>query len=303
MPSQISKPMLAVDVKDVANIVFPIYAQPKIDGIRCLKVNGQVVSRNFKPIPNVYIRSVLERILPEGIDGEIVGADMSNFQATVSAVMDRKGEPEFYYNAFDYVSDDINKPYAQRAQELTDWYVITAQWMHERKHFVRLVQEMLIQNVDELRAFENKCLADGYEGLILRKIDGRYKCGRSTVKEQLLLKLKRFVDSEAKIIGFECLMHNENAKEKDAFGDSKRSSKKDGLVAVETLGTIVVEDRVSKVQFKIGTGFDANLRKQIWDDRDNYMGKLVKYKYFEIGEKDKPRFPVFLGFRHENDMD
>jgi len=297
MSSNLIRPMLAVDVKDVANIKFPIYAQPKIDGIRCLKVNGQIVSRNFKPIPNKYIRSVLERILPEGVDGEIVGANMEDFQATVSAVMNREGEPEFYYNAFDYVEDALFTPFNNRYAALKEWH------NSQNSNIVRLVEVKYIENVEELRAYENECLSAGYEGLILRSLYGKYKCGRSTINEQLLLKLKQFQDSEAKIVGYEPLMHNENAKERDVFGDSKRSSKKDGLVAMETLGALLVVDNVTNVDFKIGTGFDAALREQIWQNRDTYMGKLVKYKYFAIGEKDKPRFPTFLGFRHENDMD
>ena len=69
--SLITKPLLAV-AADLEKIEFPVWATPKIDGIRCLKINGQVVSRNFKPIPNHHIRTTLEQILPDGIDGEII---------------------------------------------------------------------------------------------------------------------------------------------------------------------------------------------------------------------------------------
>jgi DNA ligase-1 len=36
--------------------------------------------------------------------------------------------------------------------------------------------------------------------------------------------------------------------------------------------------------------------------RDQMIGKLVKYKFQEAGAKDLPRFPVFLGIRHPDDM-
>lgn len=297
MISPITRPMLAVDVGDVSNITFPIIAQPKIDGIRCLKVNGKVVSRNFKPIPNHYIREYLEHILPEGADGEIVGENIADFQATVSAVMSYEGQPEFYYYAFDYVPASLEIPYEKRVEALADWC------LENGTDAIRFVESRVVHNIQELRDFEEDCLEDGYEGVILRNPRGTYKCGRSTVRQQFLLKLKRFKDSEAVVEGFEPLMHNENASESNAFGLSERSTKKDGLVALETLGALLVRDTETNITFKIGTGFDAATRETIWRNQDNYLGELVKYKYFEIGVKDAPRFPVFLGFRHKNDMD
>ena len=65
---------------------------------------------------------------------------------------------------------------------------------------VRVVPQVLVHNEEELRAFEEKCLAEGYEGAMVRSLEGPYKCGRSTVKEGYLLKVKRFEDGEAEIL-------------------------------------------------------------------------------------------------------
>lgn len=53
------KPILAGEVTDPEKIKFPVYASPKYDGIRALVVDGLLVSRTLKPIPNHYIRSML----------------------------------------------------------------------------------------------------------------------------------------------------------------------------------------------------------------------------------------------------
>lgn len=45
-----------------------------------------------------------------------------------------------------------------------------------------------------------------------------------------------------------------------------------------------------------------SLRSEIWNNQSKYIGKLVKYKSQKVGEKDAPRFPVFLGFRDLKDM-
>ena len=54
--------------------------------------------------------------------------------------------------------------------------------------------------------------------------------------------------------------------------------------------------------FNIGTGFDDVTRQRIWNDRTSYFSQTVKFKFQQIGTVDKPRIPVFLGFRHEKDL-
>jgi DNA ligase-1 len=54
------------------------------------------------------------------------------------------------------------------------------------------------------------------------------------------------------------------------------------------------------VEFQIGTGFTDLDKQQFWlSDR---RGMTVKYKYFPVGVKDKPRHPVYLGLRHKDDL-
>ena len=116
------------------------------------------------------------------------------------------------------------------------------------------------------------------------------------------MKLKRFVDSEAMILGFSELMHNENEAEVNELGYTKRSHKKEGMVASGLLGAFGVRDIVTNVEFDVASGLDEELKKEIWDNKDKYLGKLIKYKYFPTGGKEKPRLPVFLGFRDLDDL-
>jgi len=172
----------------------------------------------------------------------------------------------------------------------------------EVAHRIQLVLPQIINSEDELNSYEEKCLSDGYEGVMIRKPDGKYKCGRSTEREGILLKIKRFKDAEAEVIGFKEKLHNVNEQEKNEFGLAKRSSKKAGMVPAGTLGTLLVRDLKTNIEFGIGSGMDDEIRQKIWDNRDDYINKFVKYKYQNVGIKEAPRFPVFLGFRHTNDM-
>ena len=167
---------------------------------------------------------------------------------------------------------------------------------------VKLVEQVVVHNYDELSNFEEKCLTEGYEGVIIKDAFSPYKYGRSTVKEGYMLKIKRYKDSEAKIISVEELMSNTNQAVINNLGKTERSNHKAGMVPQNTLGALVVEDLQTQVQFHIGTGFDQELRDQLWKQKDSLIGKIVKYKYFGYGQVDKPRHPVFLGFRDERDM-
>jgi len=67
-----------------------------------------------------------------------------------------------------------------------------------------------------------------------------------------------------------------------------------------TLGALVLKHDAGP--FRCGTGFTDEQRAHIWANRESLMGRMAKIKHFEIGVKDLPRFPVFLGFRAEEDM-
>lgn len=286
--------MLAAKKPVFEKIEFPVLATPKIDGIRCVKINGQALSRSFKPIPNHHIRGLIEAGLPDGVDGEIICGD--GFNDVQSMVMKRDGQPVFSYLIFDYVTTSLLQPYVDRCNMMLTLPTTD-------NPFVKLLFPELVCTLDELKEVMQRHLAEGYEGTMIRDPGSPYKCGRASLKEGYLTAIKYFEDGEAEVYGFEELMHNENEKELDAFGHSERSSKKENMVPANTLGAFLVR-KSDGIEFKIGTGkgLTAALRKEIWDNRESYLGKLVHYRSQPHGVKDKPRIPVWHGFRSPEDL-
>lgn len=290
------KPMLAGTIEDRAALKYPVIVSPKLDGVRALVKDGVVLSRSLKPIPNKYVQRMFGKAEYEGFDGELIVGSITAqdaCRATVSGVMSPDGEPDVTYCVFD-LWNQPNDTFWDRYDELQN--------MSYNKPHIKVVGIETANNIDQLNKHEEEVLAAGFEGLMVRDAYSPYKYGRSSVKQGYLLKLKRFHDSEAIIIGFTELQHNHNTKETNELGRTKRSTKKAGKVGGDTLGALVVKDIKSGVQFEIGTGFDAALRKEIWDNKHSYMEKLVKYKCMEAGTKDKPRHPVFISFRDKRDM-
>jgi len=161
-----------------------------------------------------------------------------------------------------------------------------------------------MNNPEELQNFVDACLDSGYEGVMVRDPNGPYKCGRSTVKEGYLLKIKPFEDGEGKIIGFEEQMENTNVATVNAFGHTERSSHKANKLPKDTLGKFVVKRLTDGLVFRVGTGRGLTniLRKEIWDNQKKYLGRIIKYKHQALGAKDAPRIAIYLGFRDVRDM-
>lgn len=292
MTLSIKKPLLAGNF-DPSVARYPYLATPKIDGIRFLMVNGVAVSRTFKPIRNRYIQELLSSHLPDGIDGELTSGD--TFQSSTSAVMTIEGTPEFKVWIFDYVEPEI--------QDILPYYLrmLTMPSIPSTLFECEILMGTNISSYEELLRYEAICLEEGYEGVMVRDPNGTYKFGRSTVRDNILLKVKRFLDDEAELIDIWEKMSNQNPEERDAFGNVKRSSALDGMIPCGVAGTLIVRNKEGQ-EFGIGSGLNDYLRQEIWENKEQYIGKLVKYKYFPQGVKELPRHPVFLGFRDKDDL-
>jgi len=276
------KPQLATK----AEPVFPCYASPKLDGIRALVINGALKSRALKSIPNRYISDTLSRPEFEGFDGELT---CGNYNQTQSAVMSVDGRPQFTYHVFDLWNTTL--PFEERRALLP-----TLLLPLDSNQFIRIVTHTLITNPQDLLVYELATLADAYEGVMLNHPKTVYKYGRSTPKSKELLKLKRFEDAEALVIGVEELFHNDNPQEEDELGRMKRSSHIENKIPSGMMGKLVCEYRGKTL--RIGTGFTHAQRQQMWDNPP--VGALAKFRFQEFGMKDLPRTPVFVGFRAED---
>lgn len=296
----ITKPMLSGKFDnfevECRHLSFPLLATPKLDGIRCIKVNGKALSRTFKPIPNLYIRHKIECEMPDNTDMELIVGD--SFNSTTSGVMSGDGEPNFQAWVIDYVKDSLSKPYSKRMEDLT---------ILKLPSYCVKVLPIQVCSLKELKALLTEHLEQGYEGTMIRTPDSPYKCGRGTLSKCDLVKIKPFVDAEAVIIGYEEMCENTNEAEKDAFGRTKRSQAQAGMIPKGTLGKWLVRGingQFKGVEFGLGTakGVTQEMRQDYWNRRDKLVGKIVSYKYQEFGSVDAPRLPVFKGFRDKRDM-
>ena len=150
------------------------------------------------------------------------------------------------------------------------------QFEHRHKHllgveqaasYVTRVAQDLCKGLDHLREELARVEALGGEGLMLREPGSSYVAGRSTT----LLKVKSFFDSEATVIGH-----------------TKGKGRHKG-----TVGALEVRWG-DGTEFKVGTGLSDAQRKAPPE-----VGSVVSFRYQELTKAGVPRFPSFIGTRHD----
>lgn len=300
------RPMLAhskpVKPADLDFQFGPYWVSPKYDGVRCLQIKAISMSRTLKPLPNGWVQKMLGSRLLDGLDGEVVVGSPTHpdcIRNTTSGVMSREGRPQFSYNVFDLW--DCPK----------DTYRIRKEKLEEKIEFLRascdfpivLVPQRLCRTHAQLEAVIAENYESGYEGSIIRSFDGLYKYNRSTLSEQLLLKVKESVDSEMRVDSFEEMMHNENEAKMDERGYTKRTTHKGNKVPAGTLGKLRGIDIHTKAPITIGTGkMTADEKLAVWQNRDRFLGRIAKYRYGKHGVMDAPRFGRFIVWRDPIDL-
>jgi DNA ligase-1 len=265
------EPMLAFPIdKKEKHVIFPAYAQPKLDGLRCIAIikNGKakLFSRTQKPIDTMpHIVADLEKMY-EGrdiiIDGELYSHEFKNDFNTITHIAKR-----------DDVHDDHKKiEYHQYDRVAPGGYKDRAMDTLVDGDYCHIVKTVMVMDRDGLEDFQAECIAQGYEGCMYRNPSGPYEHKRSSY----LLKVKTFQDDEFKIVGAE-----------------EGSGKLMGAIGAFVLVT------AKGVGFKAKPACTLEQSVAYWKNRQSYVGKMATVKYQALTPDGIPRFPVFKAVREE----
>jgi DNA ligase-1 len=302
------KPLLAPNDDPLRNpkffdlLKYPLMVSPKLDGIRAVMRKDICSSRTNKELPNINLGEFAFNL--RGLDGEFIAGEVTDhdvYNRTQSVIMSiNKPTDDITYYVFDVADPEFaNTPFKTRIQ-IAERDVRAANLKHPGLK-VEFVEHSLVETYEELIAYEEEMLEKGFEGIMLRDPEGVYKHGRSTMLQGHLIKLKRFQDDEAEVIGFIEQQTNNNPIFVNEVGGSSRSTKKDGLTPAGTLGKLIVSYNDMDLEVSCGTLSHAD-RKVIWKNQDAFLGQHITFRHFLHGAKDKPRFPRFVGWRNMEHM-
>ena len=298
--------MLAPNEKvDLSTVKFPLLASTKLDGIRCIFYKGQILSRSLKQIQNKQLREKFEPIrkFTEDtkciLDGEIYSPKLS-FQEITHFVMTQDLGDEIIpdhlkFYCFDNINSDlVETPFKARINNAITFCESLPDLCVGLEHWAVYSKEEVEQVFDQV-------LLKGYEGLILRDPDGKYKFGRGTIKEGLIYKVKPFLDFDGKIIDIiQATKVDENAEKSiNELGYSKTSRKKDDRILIEKAAAFLV--LFEGKELKVTIAMTDEEKEKVWKNKESYLGKWITYKGMMVGAKDVVRHPVFLRFREPKD--
>ncbi len=280
MENQVIKPMLAhkYDPGRVDWEFYPMYIQPKLDGVRCLFTKDGAYSRSGKRFMNVeHIEESLQPYFEQKpwviLDGELYNHDLKqDFEKIISLVRKQKPTDEdksearrlTQYHVYDYISDSYQE-YKIRMDNLVCSNIYD--------DYVKYVQATRVHSYEDARNFHKVYLKVGYEGSIIRNGAGIYKHGRSYD----LMKFKDFSDDEATIIGYE-------------VGQGKRKG---------TLGKFVMQDD-DGVEFGCppGKGYNYKDLADMLSNVQDYIGKRATFTYFQRTKAGSYRHPHYKCLRN-----
>lgn len=299
-------PMLAGKA-DLSKLRYPVLASPKIDGVRALVRNGEVVSRKLKVFPNKAAQQFRHL---GGLDGELIIGTPTDQQVRnlTSGVLNRKTDdaPGLTFYVFDDWRQSSTMGFADRLELVKNQVVHHA----DDDSVVIVVSHKLIDNERQLLKLEEFYLDEGYEGLVLRDPNGPYKHGRSTTKEGWMLKMKRFEDAEAAVLEVHEEMENTNRAEVDNLGHTKRSKAQAGMRPKGRAGELLVlglNGRFKGKVFIVPIGGAGDAGKDEWwawwnNPEAPNAGRVVTYRYFPKGVLEKPLLPTYVGLREDWDQ-
>lgn len=296
------RPMLCPDEQvDLSTIKYPILASTKLDGIRCIFKDGKMLSRSLKEIPNKQLQEKFQPLKDfskeKGVilDGEMYGIGLT-FQQIIHFVMtddlEAKKQKEslpdnLKFWCFDAIKDSPDEPFIERFK-----YYKSLKF----KDMIAVNQVMMKSKEDVEVMFEN-FIEEGFEGVILKNSNSKYKFGRATLNSGDCYKVKPYLTFDSEIIKVEERFENTSESYINELGNSQKHSYKDALIPTGIAACFVVmyKDQEQRVMI---TG-EENMRRDIWKNKDNYVGKWIEFKGMLVGSKDKVRHPVFLRYRED----
>lgn len=300
------KPMKAPnEVVPLDAMKFPLIVSPKLDGIRCIIKDGVLLSSHLKPINNARIVRRFAKLAIWAknhnmiLDGELLAPSLTftELSGRVRSLNDPIPE-DLTFNCFDCVIEETyNTPFKNRISDVN----VLDQFPDFPKEYFVIVEQTLFSSMDEVKKLYEESLQKKCDGVMLRSPEGPYKCGRATVKEGYIYKLKPYQTFDAKIIGFvQATAVKKTAEKKiNEMGNSVTSKKKDDRELVDMAAAFLVEYDGRELAVMIALTHEE--RKDIWMNQEKYLGRMIEYKGMLAGSKDLPRHHVFLRFRDDKE--
>lgn len=255
---QLAKPV------DWKRVEFPCYISPKLDGLRALFIDGKFYSRKGHELQGLtqLSKQCIEIFGNEALDGELM-IPGTHFDEISGKVRSFKETPEVTYNVFDFPRSSAHfyQRFGRLCEKMNPVPIIPSQ--------VKLVGHYFIQDKKEAQHYYDLYRERGYEGAMLKSVDGLYQGSRTWDWQK---------------------MKNTSTLDLKVIGTFEGEGKYEGLV-----GGIYVDH--SGVKVAVGSGL-SDRQRMVWsDDPDEILGRIVEIAFQEVTPQGSLRHPRLIQVR------
>ena len=266
-----------------------IFASRKLNGVRGTYFRGNIISRQAQKFEGLdHIVKDIEEIIGTdyAVDGELIRknvdglTDGQNFRETISIInSDGNDKSLIKFVVFDIVpvdefeKDACTEKYSVRKKRLLYLKNKIQKNGTQNIEVVQMVYEGT--DVNDVYDWLDYAVKHDWEGLVVnRQVPYR------RTRHNGCLKVKRFYTVDLRITAIE-------------EGQNRLAG---------TMGALVVDYKGNEL--RVGSGFDDATRAAVWENPDNYIGKIVEIKYKEKSCDKKTgleslQFPTFVRFRND----
>ena len=293
------KPMLlSNDEFDVECLDYTnMYISEKRDGVRAEITNEGIKNRSLKILRNVKIQQWFKETyedLPEDIvlEAEIYADGVPcREMAGICNSLDK--DVPLNTKLYIFGMFDETETFEKRMDTLA---ILEAEYLHGNKH--EIVEQQKVESVERVNDLYNLFIDEGFEGAVL--MDGRkhYKQNRVTINEHIGFKMKPHKETDLLIVGVTERMLNTNESETNELGRSFKRNTVDAKEETGIAATFIC--KMSKeIETKVTITGDEEFRREIWKNKESYIGQYAVIKSMDYGAKDRLRHPRLVSIKHK----
>ncbi len=294
------KPMLlSNDEFDINELDFTaMFQSKKRDGVRVEISNVGLLNRSLKVLRNIkvqeYFKPVYEK-LPNDIiiEAEVHSNTLPCRKIAGICNSDKHAIPDdlklYIFGLF-----DTEKKFSERLVELNN---IETKYLKSERY--EIIEQTLVSSAKEAIDNYNKYIEDGFEGAVLMDGRGLYKQGRVTIRQHIGFKIKPQSEIDLLILDVTERFENLNESQTNELGHSFKRNTVDAKKNTGIAATFVCQMPDGKTTTKVSLTGDESFRREIWENKESYIGKYAVVKSMNYGAKDRLRHPRLVNIKHE----
>ena len=292
------KPMLlSNDEFDIENLDYTsLFQSKKRDGVRAETTNEGIKGRSLKILRNKNIQNWFKEVyenLPNDVilEAEIYSDSLPCREiAGICNSLDKEVPNDLKLYIFGMYNSDFN--FEKRMVALNE---IKEKYLKSDRF--EIVEQIKVDSVNMVQELYNQFIDEGFEGAVL--MDGRkfYKEGRVTIRQHIGFKLKPHKEMDLPIIDATERFLNTNESKTNELGHSFKRNTVDAKEETGIAATFICK-LPNGMETKVTITGDEEYRREIWENKEKYIGQYAVVKSMAYGEKDKLRHPRLMSIKY-----